>query len=131
LEALAGGAALARDAVRLAEDGSSQILLERMGERGGLLEAADVSWAASRGDGASVQLIARAGRLVGEMLSTIVHVLNPSLIVIGGGVANAGDHLLAAIREVVYGQSLPPRASCLAQFVLSSQSFAASSLSFA
>jgi glucokinase-like ROK family protein len=107
LEALAGGAALARDAVRLAEDGSSQILLERMTERGGQLEAADVSWAASRGDGASIQLIARAGRLVGETLSTIVHVLNPSLIVIGGGVANAGDPLLAAIREVVYGQSLP------------------------
>jgi predicted NBD/HSP70 family sugar kinase len=41
------------------------------------------------------------------MLSTVVHVLNPSLIVIGGGVAGAGDPLLAAIREAIYGQSLP------------------------
>ena len=32
---------------------------------------------------------------------------NPSLIVIGGGVAEAGDLLLAAIRERVYARSLP------------------------
>ncbi len=37
----------------------------------------------------------------------MVHVLNPSLIVIGGGVAGAGDLLLASIREAVYGLSLP------------------------
>ncbi|MGN6870966.1 MAG: ROK family protein [Solirubrobacteraceae bacterium] len=107
LEALAGGAALARDAVRLAKEGSSPILAERMTERKGRLTAEDVSWAASHGDAASLQLIMRAGRLVGETLSTVVHVLNPSLIVIGGGVANAGDPLLAAVREAIYGQSLP------------------------
>jgi glucokinase-like ROK family protein len=107
LEALAGGAALARDATRLAEEGSSQLLSERMREQTGGIDAADVSWAASHGDAASAQLIVRAGRLVGQTLSTVVHVLNPSLIVIGGGVANTGDPLLAAIREAIYGQSLP------------------------
>jgi predicted NBD/HSP70 family sugar kinase len=106
LEALAGGAALARDALTLARDGSSPILARRLAERG-RLEAEDVSWAASHGDAASVQLITRAGRLVGEMLSTMVHILNPSLIVVGGGVADAGDSLLAAIREAVYRRSLP------------------------
>ncbi|HEY6782433.1 MAG TPA: ROK family protein, partial [Candidatus Dormibacteraeota bacterium] len=42
LEALAGGAALARDAVRLAKQGSSPVLSERMRERDGRLEAEDV-----------------------------------------------------------------------------------------
>lgn len=107
LEALAGGAALARDAVRLATEGSSPILAARMREQDGHLGAEDVSWAATHGDAASLQLIVRAGRLVGEMLSTVVHVLNPSLIVIGGGVAGAGDPLLAAIREAIYSKSLP------------------------
>jgi glucokinase-like ROK family protein len=107
LEALAGGAALARDATVLAREGSSPLLAERMSAHGGHLEAADVSWAASHGDAPSAQLISQAGHLVGEMLSTAVHFLNPSLIVIGGGVSNAGDQLLAAIRETVYGQSLP------------------------
>jgi predicted NBD/HSP70 family sugar kinase len=105
LEALAGGAALARDALALARDGSSPLLARRLQERDAL-DASDVSWAASHGDAASAQLISRAGHLVGEMLSTAVHFLNPSLIVIGGGVSNAGDQLLAAIRETVYGQSL-------------------------
>ena len=106
LEALAGGAALARDALALAHGGESPLLAGRLAELGHL-EASDVSWAASRGDAASTRLIAHAGNLVGEMLSSMVHILNPSLIVIGGGVAQAGDRLLAAIREAVYRQSPP------------------------
>jgi predicted NBD/HSP70 family sugar kinase len=41
------------------------------------------------------------------MLATAVNLFNPSLIVIGGGVAGAGDLLMSGIREVVYGRSLP------------------------
>ena len=41
------------------------------------------------------------------MLAGIVNFFNPSLIVIGGGVAGAGDLLLATIRESVYRRSLP------------------------
>jgi predicted NBD/HSP70 family sugar kinase len=52
-------------------------------------------------------MLQRAGHLIGSMLAGVVNLLNPSLIVIGGGVANAGDVLLAAIRESVYRRSLP------------------------
>ena len=41
------------------------------------------------------------------MLASVVNFFNPSLIVIGGGVANSPDQLLAAIRETIYGRSLP------------------------
>jgi predicted NBD/HSP70 family sugar kinase len=41
------------------------------------------------------------------MLAGVVNLLNPSVIVIGGGVAGAGDVVLAAIRESVYRRSLP------------------------
>ena len=41
------------------------------------------------------------------MLASVVNFFNPSLIVIGGGVAQRGDTLLAAIREAVYRRSLP------------------------
>jgi glucokinase-like ROK family protein len=106
LEALAGGAAIARDGRAAAEAGRSP-MLEGLLDAEGEVTAQDVAWAAGRGDPASGELIRRAGALVGGMLSTAVHFLNPSLVVIGGGVSAAGDDLLAAIREVVYGTSLP------------------------
>jgi predicted NBD/HSP70 family sugar kinase len=41
------------------------------------------------------------------MLASIVNFFNPSLIVVGGGVTQSGDQLLASIRETVYRRSLP------------------------
>ena len=41
------------------------------------------------------------------MLASIVSLLNPSVIAIGGLLAQSNDGLLAGIREVVYGRSLP------------------------
>ena len=63
--------------------------------------------AASFGDPVAVALLQSAGRLVGSMLASIVNFFNPSLIVIGGGVANSPDQLMAAIRESIYRRSLP------------------------
>jgi predicted NBD/HSP70 family sugar kinase len=69
--------------------------------------AEDVARAASSGDPVAVALLQQAGRLVGSMLASVVNFFNPSLIVIGGGVANSPDVLLASIRETVYRRSLP------------------------
>ena len=44
---------------------------------------------------------------MGQVLATLVSTLNPSLIVVGGGVANIGHSLLAEIRSTVYRRSLP------------------------
>ena len=41
------------------------------------------------------------------MLATCVSLLNPSVIVLGGLLTRAGDHLIAGVREVVYTRSLP------------------------
>jgi glucokinase-like ROK family protein len=106
LEAFAGGAALGRDAERLAREGRSPFLARLLDEKGSL-DARDLSRAAAHGDPASVELITNAGRQIGRMLAGIVNFFNPSLIVIGGGVAGAGDLLLATIRESVYRRSLP------------------------
>lgn len=51
--------------------------------------------------------VREAGRTIGEVLAACVSMLNPSVIVIGGELADAGEHLLAGIREVVYRRSLP------------------------
>lgn len=106
LEALAGGAALARDAELAARSGRSPWLAGEI-ERQGSLTAASLAMGAHHGDPASVELLQRSGRLVGHMLATVVDVFNPSLIAVGGGVAEAGDVYLATIRESVYRRSLP------------------------
>ncbi|WP_208416161.1 ROK family protein [Saccharomonospora amisosensis] len=106
LEAYAGGAALARDGTEAAREGHSKILADVL-TRAGTITAADVSHAAQRGDRAAVELLMRAGRLIGSLLATLVSFYNPALVIIGGGVAGAGDLLLAAVRESVYRRSLP------------------------
>ncbi len=71
------------------------------------MTAEDVAMAASFGDPVALALLQDAGRHIGTMLAGVVNFFNPSLVVIGGGVARSGDALLAAIRETVYRRSLP------------------------
>jgi glucokinase-like ROK family protein len=106
LEALAGGGAIARRATAAAREGRSPVLASLLAERD-LLTASDVAIAASRGDQVALELFNEAGRLVGSMLAMVVNLLNPSVVLVGGGVVNAGDSLLASIRHTVYGRSLP------------------------
>jgi len=106
LEALAGGAALARDGEAAAVAGRSERLRVALDQHG-RVTAEDVARAASFGDPVAVSLLQAAGHRVGLMLASVVNFFNPSLIVVGGGVAQSGDQLLAAIRETVYRRSLP------------------------
>jgi predicted NBD/HSP70 family sugar kinase len=69
--------------------------------------SADVVELARLGDARATDAIRQAGRELGEVLATCVNILNPSVIVIGGSIARAGEHLVAGVREVVYGQSTP------------------------
>lgn len=108
LEAVAGGIALARDATAAAREGRSDVLARLLAEAGNRdLTARDVAHAAEHGDPLAVSLLARAGRLIGETLATLVNVFNPAQVIVGGGVAESGDVLLAALRESIYRRSLP------------------------
>ena len=55
----------------------------------------------------AIQAVRQAGRDIGEVLSTCVSLMNPAVIVIGGSLSSAGEHLIAGVREVVYGRSMP------------------------
>ncbi len=69
--------------------------------------SADVADLVRAGNPAAIEATRQAGRDVGEVLATVVNLLNPSVIVLGGIVARAGEHLLAGVREVVYRRSIP------------------------
>jgi predicted NBD/HSP70 family sugar kinase len=82
LAAVAGGAALARDLA--------------------VAETADVVRLVEAGDAAAVRRTREAGQVLGEVLATLVSVTNPGVLVISGGLARTGEHLLSGIREVVH-----------------------------
>lgn len=63
--------------------------------------------AVAAGEIAALQAVREAGRDLGSVLATCVNLLNPSVIVIGGKLSEAGEYLLAGVREVVYQRSLP------------------------
>lgn len=67
----------------------------------------DIVDAVIAGDVAALQAVREAGRDLGAVLATCVNLLNPSVIVVGGKLAEAGEYLLAGVREVVYQRSLP------------------------
>ncbi|WP_084129102.1 ROK family transcriptional regulator [Demequina sp. NBRC 110055] len=92
LEAIAAGPAIA---ARLRESG-----LDVTGPQ-------DVAAAVTRGDIEAVRAVRDAGRIIGRVLTTCVSLINPAVIVLGGPIANAGEHLLAGAREVIYARSTP------------------------
>ena len=53
----------------------------------------------------AMRLVRQAGRELGGVLASAVNFFNPGVIVIGGDIAHADEHLLAGVREVVYRRS--------------------------
>ena len=70
-------------------------------------DSRDLVQLAKQGDLAAAAAIREAGREIGYVLATCVSLLNPSVIAVGGLLAQTAESLLAGIREVVYGRSLP------------------------
>lgn len=80
----------------------------RLREQGVAVESSqDIVDAVVRGDVTALNAVRDAGRRLGEVLATCVNLLNPSVIVVGGKLSEAGEYLLAGVREVVYERSLP------------------------
>jgi predicted NBD/HSP70 family sugar kinase len=92
LEAIAGGQAMAR---QLAEAGHHAEV------------SRDVVQLVRQGNVQAVQVVRQAGRVLGEVLASLVNFFNPAAIIIGGDVADADEQLLAGVREVIYSRSLP------------------------
>lgn len=104
LEAMAGAQAILQQADGLLQSGRKS-LLSRAWQNGGL-NIQDVIAAARQGDALSKELFQNAGRHVGVALASLVNVLNPGLLIVGGTVSQVGDDLLGAISETVHARAL-------------------------
>ncbi|MGR4872194.1 ROK family protein [Variovorax sp. LARHSF232] len=105
VEVMAAGPAITRMAVEAANAGESEALAKVLRAQGHL-EALDVGEASRAGDAAANAIVQRAGKLIGQMLASVVNFFNPSHIFIGGGITRIGPLFLAAVRQSVYQRSL-------------------------
>ncbi|WP_054950667.1 ROK family protein [Numidum massiliense] len=87
--------------------GQSSLLQQSFAEAPERLTARDVSVAYDRGDELAKQVFVHAGTQLGRALSYAVMLFSPDVIVIGGGLAAAGERLLQPVRETLKAYVLP------------------------
>jgi len=70
-----------------------------LSERGGSRKPADIISGAENGEAAAINAVTETGRYLGRGLASLSPIFAPDKIVVGGGLAAAGDLLIAPTRE--------------------------------
>jgi glucokinase len=101
LEAVASGPAIAAMGMKAVSQGLTTSIRELA--QGDLNEITPelIARAAIQGDEIAQRIYEQAGRYIGIAISNLIVVLTPQMVVVGGGVARAGDLLMSPIRETV------------------------------
>lgn len=100
-EWFAGGDAFRRRGAMAAEGERGARLLALAGGDPEAVTAQVVLEAAAAGDAAALEVATTILERLGREVANIASILNPELILVGGGLANAGESVLAPIREAV------------------------------
>ena len=101
LETVASGKSLAKKASEHLKSNSSGILYELIKGKPDHVTAQDVTLAAEMGDKFSINLLKKAGNYIGVALANAVNILNPSTVIIGGGLISTGEILVENIIKSV------------------------------
>ena len=106
LETISSGQAIARRA----QQALSQPLQTQMAQQAEPITARDVANYARRGDLTAQQILADAGSQLGIAIAGLINLINPDMVVVGGGVAQIGDLFLEPVRREVLRRGLPASA---------------------
>ncbi len=104
LEAVASGTAIARQAEEALARGEASALHNASRP----LTAAHVAAAAHNGDPLAQRLFAQAGEHLGRALAGFLHIFNPSIVILGGGVVQAGEVLLRPLEAALRAHVMTP-----------------------
>ncbi len=103
LEAIASGTAIARYVAEQLANGVPSSLSQIAKPTG-----RDISMAAEQGDPLAKTSLARAGAYLGCALANYLHIFNPSIVILGGGVSRSGSLLIEPMRAALAEQILSP-----------------------
>ena len=105
-EQYASGSALVREARAAAMSGAliAHGMFERAGGDVAKITGPLITEAARAGDEGARQQLAELGRWLGEGIASLTEILDPGVVVIGGGVSEADDLLLEPTRAAFAGQ---------------------------
>jgi glucokinase len=105
LEALASGPSLAT-ATRIRLQAGAESVLHELVSDLNLLTPKHIGIAARQGDVFARQQLQEVAGYIGQAIASYLHIFNPSIVVLGGGVMNLADELLPTIRETVHRSAL-------------------------
>lgn len=101
LETLASGTAIARMAVERLSKGENSAIAELVAGDLSKVNAEVVEKAAKNGDALAKDIMDTAGTNLGVGVVNLIHIFNPELIIIGGGVSKSGDLIFEPVRRMV------------------------------
>ncbi|MBM4422866.1 MAG: ROK family protein [Chloroflexi bacterium] len=102
LEALASGPAIGLTARIRLHGGAESKITEMVGGEIDSVTAKHVGMAALAGDEFAIGLLNEAGTYIGRAIADFLHMFNPSIVILGGGVAiNVGDPLFRPARKAM------------------------------
>jgi predicted NBD/HSP70 family sugar kinase len=110
VETEAGSDAVLEEAALLAKKDSGSYLAKHLDSYNGIT-LRDIGIAAGAGDEACMKLIKKTGEALGVAVSSLVNVLNPELIVVGGPTTDLGEMLLTSMRQSLMRRTLPQSTS--------------------
>lgn len=106
LEAMASGTAIARAARWLVEAGAGKAILAAAGGDREAIDSSVVARASAGGDGEAREILISAGRALGIGVANVVNLLNPAMVVLGGGAMQVGPILWETMEEEVARRAL-------------------------
>lgn len=107
LEVLASGSAIAKRAITEILGGTDTLIKELTNGSIEQITAKIVAEAAKMGDKLSLEIWEEIGEYLGIAIANLINMYNPEIIIIGGGVAQAGGLLFVSIKRTVKKRVLP------------------------
>ena len=101
LELEAAGPAIARRVRVALDEGRESTLRDNCNCDASQIDAEAVGQAAAAGDALAIETLAYAGRILGLGIVAALHLFNPEVVVLGGGVTKTGELLFGPMREAV------------------------------